>query len=231
MRDKFKIVAAFLCGAVFFSGISYAATGDIIAKQAKFKVVVDGQEKQFSNKIVTIDGTTYLSVRDTAKAVDKEVSFNNGVINLDSTSTSNSTDSKNSTPIPNNNNSEVSSINNFKKLPLTVTKGDYTVTVTSIVLGDRSTDISLVVKNNSDQKTTIEYGTATGANKNVPGKEYKILGVVRTSDNFPNEIDANSSIDGIIRKEKVETGTENILFHMEVGRESFSFYIDTKGDL
>lgn len=227
MKQKLKIVTAFLCGAVFFSGISYAATGDIIAKPANFKVIVDGQEKKFNNKIVTIEGTTYLSIRDTAKAVNKEVDFKNGVISLNSVSSS----SDNSNASTKTGDSEVSSINNFKKLPLTLTKGDYTVTVKSVALSDISTDISVVVKNNSNEKTTIEYGTATGANRNVSGKEYKILGVVRTGDDFPNEIDANASLEGIIRKEKVEPGTENLLFHMKVGRETFSFYIDTKGDL
>lgn len=227
MKEKLKIVTAFLCGAVFFSGVSYAATGDIIAKPANFKVVVDGQEKKFKNKIVTIEGTTYLSIRDTAKAVDKEVDFKNGVINLNSGTSS----ANNSTTTINTNNSEVSSIDNFKKLPLTLVKGNYSVTVSSVSLTDISTDISVVVKNNSNEKTTIEYGTATGANKNVSGKEYKILGVVRTGEDFPNEIDANTSLEGVIRKEKVDSGTENLLFHMKIGRETFSFYIDTKGDL
>lgn len=219
-------MTAFLCGAVFFSGVSYAATGDFIAKPANFKVIVDGKTQSFNNPVVTINGTTYLSLRDTAKAVNKEVQYKSGVITMNSLATSTG---ENNTP--NSNDSGVSSINNFKKLPLTLVKGDYTVTVKSVSLSEISTDIYVVVKNNSNEKTTIEYDTATGANRNVPGKEYKVLGVIRTGDDFPNEIDANTTLEGIIRKSKVEQGTENILFHMNVGRETFSFYIDTKGDL
>lgn len=235
MKEKLKIVTAFLLGAALFGSVGvYAASTDLIAKPVKFKVVVDGQEKTFDNQMVAINGTTYLSVRDTAKAVDKDVVFNNGVISLGSLTNSptpvSAENNPSNTPKSDNNNDE-SSINNFKKLPLTVSRGNYSVTVTSISLSDHSTDIYLIVENNSPEKTTIEYGGATGVNHKVIGKKYDILGTIRTGDDFPNEIDANSTLEGIIRKSKVEYGTENIMFHLYVGREGFSFYIDTKGDL
>lgn len=224
MNNKVKIVTAFLCGAVFFSGISYAATGDIIAKPANFKVIVDGQEKKFNNKIVTIEGTTYLSIRDTAKAVNKDVSFSNGVIALSSTTEKDS--SKSVAPT-----AETSSVENYKKLPLTVTKNNVTVTVNSISISDNSTDFSVVITNNNSNRTTIDYGGLIAVNKNVPGKTVETLGTIRTSDNFPTLIDGNSTVKGVIKKDKVDSNAENIMFYITVGRDIFDFYIDTKGDL
>lgn len=235
MKEKVKVVTAFLSGALLFGSVgAYAANTDLIAKPVKFKVVVDGQEQKFNNAIVSINGTTYLSVRDTAEAVDKSVTYNNGVINIEGNKTSGNIDSANNTnTIPKSSQpvNEQSNINNFKKLPLSVTKNNVTVTVSSVSLGENSTDLSVKITNNNSEGTSISYGNATGANKNVPGKEYKVLGTVRTEDNFPETVGANSTVEGIIRKGKVEEGTENLLFHIEVGRDIFSFYIDTKGEL
>lgn len=222
MKQKFKLVAAFLCGAVFFSGISYAATGDLIARPTNFKVVVDGKEQKFNNKVVTIENTTYLSVRDTAQAVGKEVDFKNGVITLSESNVASANDASQST-----NNNKLT----YEKLPITISKGGFTVAVSSVEYSDISVDFHVTIENTNSDGAHIQYGDPLRVNDNISGIKPEIKGTVRGTkeQNFPEKIEANSIIEGIIRKSKPEsTDIQNLSFQIRVGLEDFSFYIDVK---
>ncbi|CAM4125296.1 copper amine oxidase N-terminal domain-containing protein [Saccharibacillus endophyticus] len=77
-----KLVAGFLCGSLFFSGVSYAASGSLKADIANLKVLINGTEQKFSTKPVVIDGTTYLPLREVSKAFGYSVNYKNGTITL-----------------------------------------------------------------------------------------------------------------------------------------------------
>lgn len=78
-----KLLIGFACGALFFSGVSYAASGKLTASIANYKLVINGKEKALKNKPVIINGTTYLPLRETSEAVGYNVALKNGQILLD----------------------------------------------------------------------------------------------------------------------------------------------------
>ncbi|MGG3281862.1 stalk domain-containing protein [Paenibacillus solani] len=78
-----KAVIGFICGAVFFSGVSYAASGKLTATKASYKVYVNGKEQNLKNKPVVIDGITYLPVREVSNALGYNLTLNKGNIMLD----------------------------------------------------------------------------------------------------------------------------------------------------
>lgn len=77
-----KLVVGFLCGSLFFSGVSYAASGSLKADIANLKVLINGTEQKFSSKPVVIDGTTYLPLREVSKAFGYSVNYKNETITL-----------------------------------------------------------------------------------------------------------------------------------------------------
>lgn len=83
MKGKIKIVSAFLCGAVFFSGVSYAAES-LKAIPKNYKFVVNGVEKKLTSTPVVINNTTYLPVRAVADSLGYQVGLKGNTINLDS---------------------------------------------------------------------------------------------------------------------------------------------------
>lgn len=78
-----KAVIGFICGAMFFSGVSYAASGKLSATIASYKIYVNGKEQNLKNKPVVIDGTTYLPVREVSHVLGYHVTLNKGNIMLD----------------------------------------------------------------------------------------------------------------------------------------------------
>lgn len=84
MNQKLKLATAFACGAIFFSGISYAADSDLLAKIVDYKISVNGSEKKLENKPVLINESTYLPLRELAELIGYEVGWNNGEIALNS---------------------------------------------------------------------------------------------------------------------------------------------------
>lgn len=81
MKQKLKLLTAFMCGAVFFSGVSYAAT-EYKAIQANYKIVVNGVEQKLSNNPVTINNSTYLPIRAVGEVLGYNVGFKDNVITL-----------------------------------------------------------------------------------------------------------------------------------------------------
>src|SRR5690606_33069687 len=84
MRQKLKLAIAFLCGALFFSGISYAAN-TLTARIVDYKIIVNGQEKTLSEKPVLINNRVYLPVRDIGTITGYTVDYKNRVVTLSNT--------------------------------------------------------------------------------------------------------------------------------------------------
>jgi len=234
MKQKLKLSIAFLCGALFFSGISYAAN-TLTARIVDYKIIVNGQEKTLSEKPVLINNRVYLPVRDIGTITGYTVDYKNRVVTLSNTEKStNSSGGVGSVSENQNGSSELPNFE-FKKLPITITKGDVTVTVNSVSLGEFSTDFYVTIVNNTNKDLYVDYrGNVLGANYNVTGKQYKTFGTISGETEFSKPVPANSSVTGTIRKGKVDEGTENVIFHIvinseELFNEGFSFYIDTKG--
>lgn len=78
-----KAVIGCICGTMFFSGVSYAASGSLTATIANYKLMVNGKEQNLKNKPVVINGTTYLPLREVSQAVGYNVTLNKGNIMLD----------------------------------------------------------------------------------------------------------------------------------------------------
>lgn len=95
MGNKIKLVLAFLCGAIFFSGVSYAASGDLIAKVANYRLFINGNERILKNKPVIINGSTYLPLKEVSQAIGYNVSLSKGKILLDDGSVPSTTLQKN----------------------------------------------------------------------------------------------------------------------------------------
>ncbi|WP_342422364.1 stalk domain-containing protein [Paenibacillus sp. FSL E2-0178] len=225
MNDKIKIISAFLCGAIFFSGVSFAAD-TLTATSSNLKIIVNGREAKLSKTPVLINGSTYLPVRDVGTITGYTVDYTKGSVMLNNITAS-------SEPVSNSSSSIEQNVIEFKKLPITIEKNGYSVSVDKVSAGEISTDIELQIVNNNAQRTTVSYDTVMGSNYRVDNFAYKAVGDVSLvgKEKFPREIDGNSTTKGIISKGSVPVGTHNILFHVEVGSESFSFYIDTVGIL
>lgn len=88
-----KFISGILCGALLTIGLPVLANSDeIIAKFTSFNFVVNGQQKSISANPVTINGSSYLPVRDVAnmlgydvtfKADTKTIEFSGDKINID----------------------------------------------------------------------------------------------------------------------------------------------------
>lgn len=226
MRQKLKLAIAFLCGALFFGGISYAAN-TLTARIVNFKIIVNGQEKSLSEKPVLINNRVYLPVRDIGAVTGYAVDYQNQIVKLTSLNGGVSS-------VTDNQQKSLSESDKprfeFKRLPISITKGDVTVTVNSVTLGEYSTDFNVTVVNNSNKDLWVDYkANGLGANYDVPGKQYTTHGTISGETEFSKSVKAGTTVTGTIRKGKVEEGTENVIFHLKVGSEYFSFYIDTKG--
>jgi hypothetical protein len=229
-----KRMLSFILGTFFgvtlsIGSVTFAANTDLLAKVTNLKIVVNGQEKSLSEKPVVINNKTYLPVRDIGNVTGYNVDYKSGVVSLDNTNSSStlSNDNNSSTDISNNN-----SIKEFKKLPITVTNGNISVTVNSVSLGEYSTDFNVTVINNSSEDIQVRYDfNGLGANWNVEGKKYQVFGTIAEKNEFSSPVKAGTTVTGTIRKSKVDEGTENLLFHLMINGKGFSFYIDTKGIL
>jgi len=232
MNQKLKLLTAFLCGAVFFNGVSYAAS-NLTATVTNLKIVVNGQEKSLSEKPVVINNKTYLPVRDIGTITGYQVNYQKGVVSLDGVNTTDQNNSSASTSASTDTTTETTTDKprfDFKKLPITVMHDDVSVTVNSVSQGEYSTDFNVTIVNNSSEDLQVQYDlNALGANYDVPGKEYKTYGTIGEKNEFYSPIKAGTTVTGTIRKSKVDAGTENLLFHLLINGKGFSFYIDTKG--
>ncbi|NGP60682.1 stalk domain-containing protein [Paenibacillus thiaminolyticus] len=77
-----KFIIGFLCGAIFFSGISYAASGDLNAKTSNAKIFINKEEQYMRTKPVIINNTTYLPLRELSDITGYHVGVKEGDIYL-----------------------------------------------------------------------------------------------------------------------------------------------------
>lgn len=84
MKQKFKLVTAFLCGAIFFSSVGYAAS-ELNVRVVDYKIVVNGEVQKFSNSPIIVNGSTYLPLRSIAESLGLNVGFNNGTVTIAAT--------------------------------------------------------------------------------------------------------------------------------------------------
>jgi len=75
MKQNLKLLTAFLCGAVFFSGISFAATGELKALVSDYKVKLQGSIIKTKSKIITISGEHYIAAKDVATLTGKQLTI------------------------------------------------------------------------------------------------------------------------------------------------------------
>lgn len=87
MKQKLKLFTAFLCGAVLFSGVTYAQNNDLIAKVVNLKVKVDGKEKKFKNNIVKINNNIYVPLSDVTGATGYNAKTTSTVIEINKVET------------------------------------------------------------------------------------------------------------------------------------------------
>jgi len=71
-----KFVIGFMLGAVFFSSVSYAATStEVKAYITDFKLKIHGKETPLTNKIVSINGSSYLPVKEISNLLGYQVAW------------------------------------------------------------------------------------------------------------------------------------------------------------
>ncbi|MGG4103809.1 stalk domain-containing protein [Paenibacillus lautus] len=220
-----KIGVGFICGAIFFTGIS-ASASNLTAETKDYKLFIDDKEQVLRDKPISIQGKTYLPVREVAEAVGYEFAFKNETIQL----SSNRNDEKKE--------GATSSDRNVKlgKIPITQKLKDVEVTVHAIRLTESTTDFEVTVKNNTDHENiTLDLlSTRVEANNNVAGKPSETVGIAPVNPDFGNvTIKPKKEIHGwVSTKGLVKKNIDNIAFqlslHGKSEKRTFTFHIDCK---
>lgn len=214
MKQKVKIISAFLCGAIFFSGVSYAADNYLKAVPVKnSKILVNGSEAVFEGQAVTINNRVYMPLKELGQEVGFSVSSGS-----------------------------VIQINKFEKLPLTVTREGVTITLNSLSKIDGKVQLNITVKNNSNKSVDVDLSQVR-ADDNVKGRKMYTTSAssffTPINDNWSlaskkfldDPVDSKSEVTGNMQISSVSKGTKNIYFFFESHSipTSFSFYVDTEG--
>lgn len=150
-----------------------------------------------------------------ATVINKETSFENGVVNL-TNEIVRDVEVKNESKFP------------FKKLPITKNFKDYVVTINSVELTEYSAIIHLTVINNSNKPTSAEFSNQVlGYNIDVQGKEAGAGGTINIR-NFPTPIKAYSESTGSVEMGSGGLDVENLVFHITLANlrdQPLSFFI------
>lgn len=226
-----KIVFSFLCGALFFSGVSYAAEEFVVksVKVKNYKIILNGEEVTLKNKPLLINnGTTYLPVREIAELTNHEVDFDgtgDGVITLTKIETENVLDKSNNKSSSQASNDEFV----FSKLPQTIERDGVVITLHSYTVTDISTDFNVTVTNNNDEYVYVYFTQPMRINHNVPGKEARVSGTFSIKD-FNGQLTAGETRELIIRKDVIYPDDENLIFNVAINSERnlVAFYVDLK---
>lgn len=226
-----KTIVAFLCGALFFSGISYAAEEFVVksVKVKNYKIILNGEEVTLKNKPLLINnGTTYLPVREIAELTNHEVDFDgtgDGVITLTKIETENVLDKSNNKSSSQASNDEFV----FSKLPQTIERDGVVITLHSYTVTDISTDFNVTVTNNNDEYVYVYFTQPMRINHNVPGKEARVSGTYPIKD-FNGIVEAGETINLVVRKGEIYEDDENLIFNVGVNGYSniVAFYVDLK---
>lgn len=208
MKQKFKLLTAFMCGAVFFSGVSYAAT-ELKARVTDYKLNINEVERTISNPIVSINGSSYLPVRNLSEEIGFEVQFKDNTIYL----------------------------NKYEKLPQTIEKNNVKITFHSLVVEDSKTVIKVTAVNKSDKEIRIDHELSRADYNVTDRKMYTIgsissfipagNGIYYTNNFFDNRVvPKGDTIEGDFEVGKIKQGTKNVLIRLKAGKDDFYFYID-----
>lgn len=219
-----KWVTGFLCGALFLSGIVFAAS-EFTANAGVNGLNPDGQEKGLADKPVSMEGESYLPVRELAGAMGDRVGIDNG-IKLDA-------NRENEKP---GKRSAGNSDKKFEKLPITQTVNDVEVTIHSIRVTEKTTDFEVTIKNNTDkEKVTLNLkDVKTGANRGVEGKPYETVEVSSDNPDFKDKaIRPKKELHGWIRNQGLkDRDVANLSFSLSLKgakeARTYHFFIDCK---
>jgi Copper amine oxidase N-terminal domain. len=211
MKHKMQLVVAFLCGAVFFSGISFAAN-EFIAKPVNYKIVVNGEEKILDRQPMSIENSTYLPIRTVGEAIGYKVSYSKGVVSL--------TNQENDDPISNNeqttNLDGSNSRYTFEVLPMTKESADgVSITVHSIEIYDSHTEFDITVTNNSGWDRRVNFRESFVYDYNISGKVMKQSGTVDEGI-FQNEIKDGETVRGILKKGNIDKDASNVILRTTI---------------
>ncbi|UNK20144.1 copper amine oxidase N-terminal domain-containing protein [Paenibacillus sp. N3/727] len=214
MRQKLKIVSAFLCGAIFFSGVSYAADNYLKAFPIKnSKIIINGSETVFDDPVVSINNRLYVPLKEFGQETGFSVSPG-----------------------------AIIQIEKFEKLPITITRDDVTITLNSLNKIDGKVQLNITIKNDSDKRVKVDLSRIR-ADDNIKGRKSYTTSASYfftpindnwsiTTKRFLDElIDSNSEVTGTIQIASISKGTKNIHFYFESHSvpTSFPFYVDTEG--
>lgn len=81
MKQKLQIITAFLCGAVFFSGISYAAE-ELKARTTNYSIEYNGEVMKLDDPVLSVNSKSHIPLRGVLESLGYDVGFENGVISL-----------------------------------------------------------------------------------------------------------------------------------------------------
>ncbi|WP_098742340.1 hypothetical protein [Paenibacillus sp. EZ-K15] len=204
-----KIGVGFICGAIFFTGIS-ASASNLTAETKDYQLFIDDKEQVLRDKPISIQGRIDLPVR--------EVADSNRNVKKKEGTTSSGRNVK------------------LEKIPITQELKDVEVTVHAIRLTASTTDFEVTVKNNTDDENiTVDLlSTRVEANNNVAGKPSETVGIAPVNPDFGTvTIKPKKEIHGwVSTKGLVEKNIDNIAFRLSLRGKSekrtFTFHIDCK---
>ncbi|WCR27116.1 hypothetical protein L3476_28780 [Paenibacillus thiaminolyticus] len=164
-----KQVMGFLAGALFVSGIGFAASE--FTANAGIKVLAD--------KPASMRGESILPAQELAGMMGDQVGIDEGSIKLDAKPGKEQPGQR----------SSGSDSSQFKPLPLTRTVNDVEVTIHSIRVTEKNTDFEVTIKNNSDkEKVTLQLDEVmTEANIGVAGKAVEAVEAAADNPDFKDK--------------------------------------------
>lgn len=220
MKHRIQLVAAFLCGAVFFSGISFAAS-ELIAKPVDYKIVVNGVEQKLSNQPVSINNSTYLPIRAIGEITGYKVGYTKGVVSLTNQEVNNSAEDA-----VNAKNDGSNSKYTFDTLPMTKESADgLVVTVSSMTIYESYTEFKITVTNNSGWDRRIDFSSGFVYDYNLENREMKQSGTVDEGV-FKHEIKVGETVDGILKKGNIDKDAKNVILRATTKGLEFPIIID-----
>lgn len=214
MKQKLSVLSAFLCGAIFFSGVSYAANSYLKAFPVKnSKIEINGSETTLESPVVTINNSLYIPLKELGQKAGYAVS-SGSIIRIDT----------------------------FKKLPISYTRNNVTITLNSLNKVDGKVLLNVTIKNDTDKNVDIDLSFIR-ADDNVKGRKVYTTSAssfyTPVNDNWSlttkrlldDSVTSKSELTGDIQIASVTAGTKNIhfLFESHSLSTSFPFSVDTDG--
>ncbi|OME30664.1 hypothetical protein BSK63_17375 [Paenibacillus odorifer] len=208
-----KYIIGFICGSLFFSGVSFAADSFLKASISKSKVIIDGSQTTFTEPVVTINGRLYVPLREFTQETGYSLTVGDPII-----------------------------IEKYNKLPQTLKKGDITITLNSLKKVNEESMLNITVKNENNISKKIEF-TGTRADFNAKNRKYYTTGGqgftfipagnfnIISKEFLDDYIEAAEEVTGDVKLGTLAKGTQNLLIHFKSGDglSLFDFYVDTAG--